>query len=154
LRALLGYLKGKVELGLKVLGRKMEPVFAEIVAQHEGIRSLREWVAARPEAHTRQHRIELGRMVAEALEAKRRREAEEILEPLTPMCAEVGAGRLLGEKMILNAAFLVERRREAEFDQTVSRLAEERGQRLLFKYVGPAPPFNFADLRAFHPEGW
>lgn len=145
-KALLRYLEGKVELGLKALWREREPIFAEIAAEQERIRALREWIAARPEAHTRQQRIEIGRMVAQALEAKRSKEGGEILESLAPLAAETRAGRLLGEKMILNTAFLVERQRETEFDERVSRLAAERGQRLLFKYVGPAPPFNFVNM--------
>jgi hypothetical protein len=153
LRALLAHLEDKVELGLKVLWKEMQPIFAEIVAEQEPIRALRQWIATRPEPHTRQQRIEVGRMVAEALAAKRYGEGEEILEALTPLSVESRAGQLLGEKMILNAAFLVERRREADFDQGVSRLAEERSQRLFFKYVGPAPPFNFVDLREPQEEG-
>jgi hypothetical protein len=153
LQALLAYLRGKVELGLKVLWRDIQAVFAEIVAEHESIRVLREWIDAHREAHTRQQRIEIGQMVAEALEAKKRREGEEILEALAPLAAEARAGQVLGEKMILNAAFLVEIQREPEFDQGVSHLAEERGQRLLFKYVGPVPPFNFVALQEIQMEG-
>jgi len=147
LRALLGYLEGKVELGLKVLWKEMETIFAEILAEQEGIRALREWIAARPQVGTRQQRIEIGRMVAEALEEKKRKEGGEILETLTPLTAEARAGKLLGQKMILNAAFLVAREREAEFDERVASLGEQRGQRLLFRYVGPVPPFNFVNLQ-------
>jgi len=153
LRALLAYLKDKVELGLKVLWKDMPPIFAEIVAEQEAIRALRQWIATRPEAHARQQRIEVGRMVAEALEAKRAKEGGEIIEALAPLAVEARAGHLLGEKMILNAAFLVERQREADFDERVSHLAGERSQRLLFRYVGPAPPFNFVDLEKFQEEG-
>ena len=147
LRALLEYLEGRVELGLKVLWKELDAIFAEILAEQEKIRVLREWIAARPETHTRQQRIEIGSMVAEALEAKKRTEGGEILDALTPVAAEARAGKLLGEKMILNAAFLVERAREAEFDERVSCLGEQRGQRLSFRYVGPAPPFNFVSLQ-------
>lgn len=143
---LLQYLKGKVELGLKILWREMGLIFGEIVAEQERIRALREWIATHPEAHTRQATIEIGKMVAEALEEKQRREGGEILEALAPLAVDTRTGELLGEKMILNAAFLVEREREPEFDEKASRLGEERGQRLLFKYVGPVPPFNFVSL--------
>jgi hypothetical protein len=145
-RALLEYLEGKVELGLRVLWKEIETVYSEILAEHEGIRALRDWIAARPQTHTRDQRIEIGRMVAEALEGRRRREGGEILEALSPLALETRAGKPLGDKMILSAAFLVDREHEAEFDEGVARLGEERGQRLLFRYVGPAPPFNFVNL--------
>jgi hypothetical protein len=145
LRALLQRLEGRVELGLKALWREMGLIFAEVVAEQETIRALRDAIAARPAAHTRQEVIELGHMVADAMEAKKRREGGEMLDALSPLAAEARFGRLLGEKMVLNAAFLVDRARETEFDAQVARLGEERGSRLLFRYVGPAPPFNFVD---------
>jgi hypothetical protein len=147
LRASLKRLDGRVELGLKALWKDMGVVFAELVAEQERIRALRESIAAHPEAHTRQEMIELGRMVAEALEAKRRAEGEAILGALSPLAVEVRSGRLLGEKMILNAAFLVDREREAEFDNRVGGLGEAGASRLLFRYVGPVPPFNFVQLQ-------
>jgi len=145
-QALLAHLAGKVELGLKALWKELEAVFAEIVAADDGIRARRDIIAARPQASTYQARIEIGEMVAQALENKRRNEAAEILGALAPLAAEVRDGKLLGESMILNTAFLVERGRESEFDGTVSRLAEDFGGRLAFKYVGPVPPFNFVSV--------
>jgi hypothetical protein len=145
-QALLLRLAGKVELGLKVLWREMGTVFAEIVADHDAIRARRDVIALRPQASTYHDRIEIGEMVAQALEEKKRREAAAMLEALAPFAAEVRGGKLLGENMILNTAFLVERAREAQFDREVSRLAQAHGERLVFKYVGPAPPFNFVGI--------
>jgi hypothetical protein len=48
--------------------------------------------------------------------------------------------------MVLNAAFLVNRDREAEFDQAVQQLDAEMGHRMIFKYVGLAPPYNFVNI--------
>jgi hypothetical protein len=146
LHAALAYFEGKVELGVRALWRDLPSVFSEIAAEHEGIRALREWIAARPTVHTHQQRIELGRMVAEALARKKEAEAADILGALAPLAAEVRTGQSVGDRMVLNAAFLIERQREPDFDQCIARLGEERGSRLSFKYVGPAPPFNFVTL--------
>jgi len=145
-QALLARLAGKVELGLKVLWKEMETVFAEIAADRADIRARRDGAVAGRRALTYPERIEIGQMVAEALEEKKLREGGAILEALAPLAAEVRSGKLLGENMILNAAFLVERGREAEFDGAVSRLAQDCGERLALKYVGPAPPFNFVSV--------
>ena len=142
-RALLGRLAGKAELGLKVMWRELEVIFAEVVAENEKIRVLRDWIAARPQADTRLQTIEIGKMVADALEWKKREAGDKILKALTSLAVETRAGKLLGEKMILNAAFLVDKEREAEFDEKVSCLAQQPIGRYLFQYVGPAPPFNF-----------
>jgi hypothetical protein len=136
-----------VELGLKVMWREMDSVFADIVAEREDIGALRAWIAARPGPGAHQQRVKIGQMVAEALDGRRTREAEGIIAALAPLAAEVCAGKLLGDKMILNAAFLVERSREAGFDEGVARLGEERGRELLIRYVGPEPPFSFVNLQ-------
>jgi hypothetical protein len=52
----------------------------------------------------------------------------------------------IGDKMILNAAFLIEKQREAEFEATVNRVAHSFGDRLNFKYTGPWPPYNFISI--------
>lgn len=143
--ALLKSLDGRVELGLKVLWKDLGLIFAEILAKQEAIRTLRDAIAA----HSRQGMqgmIELGKMVADALEAKKHAEGGGILGALAPLAADARPGRLLGEKMILNAAFLVDREREAEFDAQVAHLGEAVASRLLLRYVGPAPPVNFVNL--------
>jgi hypothetical protein len=48
--------------------------------------------------------------------------------------------------MIMNAAFLVDRAQEAEFDRRMDGLAERYGERIRFKYVSGFPPFNFVCL--------
>jgi hypothetical protein len=48
--------------------------------------------------------------------------------------------------MFLNAAFLVDKGREKEFDNRVDELERSYGDRVKFKYVGPVPPFNFVNI--------
>ena len=52
----------------------------------------------------------------------------------------------IGDKMIMNAAFLISRDREAAFDARVKSIAS-RFERLTFKYTGPWPPYNFVNIR-------
>jgi hypothetical protein len=56
------------------------------------------------------------------------------------------------DRMVVNAAFLVERCREGEFDQMMDQLDQELGHRLVFKYSGPNPPFNFVELQVTWDE--
>ena len=46
----------------------------------------------------------------------------------------------------MNATFLVDRSREKEFDSEVEKLADQCGDRIEFRYIGPAPPYNFVNI--------
>jgi hypothetical protein len=48
--------------------------------------------------------------------------------------------------MIMNAAFLVSRQHEGDFDNRVKRIGA-RYESLNFKYTGPWPPYNFVNIR-------
>ncbi|MEK7777309.1 MAG: GvpL/GvpF family gas vesicle protein [Chloroflexota bacterium] len=40
----------------------------------------------------------------------------------------------------------MDRRWEEAFDQAVAKLDQWLGHRMVFKYVGPVPPYNFVNL--------
>lgn len=143
---LLEAMEGKVELGLKVLWRDMEAVFGEIVARNEDIRRLRESIAPEAPPKTRFGRIRLGEMVKEALEGKKRSEREGLLALLRPLARRTVENQVVVDRMMLNAAFLVDMAQEKEFDQVVSQMDGQMAQRLLFRYVGPVPPYNFVNV--------
>lgn len=143
---LLREMEGKVELGLKAFWRDEKAVFEEIVAENADIRRLRKSLSGRPPEAIRFEGIRLGRMVKEALDRKRSQEAAKILLPLQPIAQRVRENDTLVDRAIVNAAFLVDRKREQDFDQAIRGLDEKLGNRVAFKYVGPAPPYNFVNI--------
>ena len=151
LRHLLRDMDGKVELGVKALWKHMDCVFQEIVDENEEIKRLKAEIAERPGRQTHAQRIAVGEMVQAALEAKKEREGDELLSGLKRLSVEYRLNRTIGDKMLLNAAFLVDRNREKEFDDQVERLDLRHRERIKFAYVGPVPPYNFVHL-ALHPE--
>ena len=52
----------------------------------------------------------------------------------------------IGDKMIMNAAFLVSRDQEPAFDARVKEIGAKY-DKLTFKYTGPWPPYNFVNIR-------
>jgi hypothetical protein len=48
--------------------------------------------------------------------------------------------------MILNAAFLVAKIKETEFDLAINELADKYTGKIRFTYIGTVPPFNFVNL--------
>ena len=141
---LLKNMKGKIELGLKAIFK--EDIYNYILKEYEEIRVLKEKLATLPLEKSYYQRMEIGKMVEEALQREKEIYKEDILSNLLPLAEEVKINNNYGELMIINAAFLVENSREAEFDQNVQALADKSGDKVKFKYVGTLPPFNFVNL--------
>jgi len=145
LKGLLKDMDNKIELGVKAYWKDMKVIFQEIVDGNETVRRLRERIASKPQGQTSE-RIKLGEMVASALKDKKDKEGEELLRRLKRVAYDFALAETRGDEMIINAAFLVDRGREKEFDARVDELDEKYGQRIKFTYVGPAPPYNFVRL--------
>jgi len=146
---LLRQMDGRVELSLKAIWRDEKAIFEELVAENRAIRSARDALLPRmswPVEMTRRERVRLGELVAAALDRKREKEAKNLLARLAPLAEQVRENRIVVDKMVLNAAFLVDKDQEGAFDEAVAALQEELGERMVFKYTGPAPPFNFCEI--------
>ncbi len=144
-QSLLDEMVGKVEMGLKAIWYD-GIVFEEILAENSGIRRLRDALQGRSEEETHYERIHLGERVEKALNKKRQDEEWTILEALRPFTCEEKCNAVIGDRMIVNAAFLVEQKRLPELEAAVLALDEKMGQRILFRLVGPVPPYNFINV--------
>lgn len=143
---LLADMAGKVELGVKALWRDEKAAFEEILAANPRLLRLRDALAGKPPQATHFDRLRLGELVKEALERKKAAEAASLLAPLRGIAGRVVENPILVDKMVVNAAFLVDREGEAAFDHVVGQLEEAQGRRLAFKYIGPVPPYNFVNI--------
>ena len=72
---------------------------------------------------------------------------EQIYPPLQEISLDARLNKLLNERMVLNAAFLVSRDQETGFDAKVNELYEQHHEEFNFMYSGPWPPYNFIDLK-------
>ena len=141
---LLKNMEGKKELGLKAIFK--EDIYNHILEKHKEIKTLKEKLKDLPSDKIHFERMEIGRMVETALEKEKESHEEDILNNLSPLALEVKTNNTYGERMIINAAFLVEKDKELEFDQKVQELDAKYGDVVKFKYVGTLPPFNFVNL--------
>lgn len=146
LKNLLRSMDNKVELGLKVFWENMEGIFKEIGSTQKEIKSLKEKLTKKSISPSIDEKVDLGKKVKEALEAKREAETEEILDVLRPKCVNLRTNKIVGDNMVLNCAFLVDKAHEREFDDYIEDISQKYKDRLKFKYVGPVAPFNFAEL--------
>lgn len=137
--------EGKVELGVKAIAKK-EVVFEEILLKNNDIRALKEKIQNLPYEKTYYDRLTIGQMVERALEDEKKKYRKIILEALEPVALEVKENKIFGDRMIVNASFFVDKEREDQFDNCVNELGEKYGDKIIFKYVGDVPPYNFVNL--------
>ncbi|MBC8217624.1 MAG: GvpL/GvpF family gas vesicle protein [Planctomycetes bacterium] len=144
-KALLNKMRDKKELNLKAIFNK-DAVYQDILEKYEDIRKLKEKLAAIESERTHFQLMQVGEMVEQALEQEKTDHGDEILSVLRPLAEEIKSNDTYGELMIVNAAFLVHKEKEPEFDWEVEGLADKYGEKIRFKYVGTLPPFNFVNL--------
>ena len=139
-------MKDKIEFGLKVLWDR-EKVILTIEDENEEIGRLKEEINRNAQSSTYFARMQLGRLVEAALEEAGNRYVRDIHETLKPAAVASRSNKPIGDRMILNAAFLVERTQEHSFDDRVKEVSRRYEDLLTFKYTGPWPPYNFVNIK-------
>ncbi|HVR98121.1 MAG TPA: GvpL/GvpF family gas vesicle protein [Thermoanaerobaculia bacterium] len=143
-RDVLVKMQDKLEFGLKVLWEP-EIIIREIEKNDENLRLLRQEISNQ-KGSTYFARMQYGRLVDSLLQERSETLVSEIFSSLGGVSVASRAIKPIGDKMILNAAFLVSRDREADFDTKVKEI-DARYENLIFKYTGPWPPYNFVNIR-------
>jgi hypothetical protein len=90
--------------------------------------------------------MQYGRLIEAALQARSEQYVAHILAALRDVSVASRTDKPIGDKMILNAAFLVTRQGERGFDAKVKELGAVF-DKLNFRYTGPWPPYNFVNIR-------
>jgi len=142
---LLDKMDGKKELGLKVLAIE-KPIYEHILEKYDNIRTLKDKLAKLDPVKAHFKLMKIGEMVEEALLKENEYFDDLIVNALTPLVEEVKINDKYGERMILNAAFLIKNENEPQFDEAINELNDQYGNLLTFKYVGTLPPYNFVTL--------
>ena len=139
-------IKGKVELNLKAVWLDMSNVFREVLKENKEIQMAKKEASTISGIGKTNLAMEVGKMVAGALEEKKEREAREILKPLKKIAEDFKENKVQLDQVIFNAAFLVSKEKEKEFDKEILNLGEKHNKRIKFLYVGSLPPYNFIKL--------
>jgi hypothetical protein len=140
----LNKMQNKLEFGLKVLWDRDEMVKL-IEQEDEDIHRLRSEISSQ-KGSTYFARMQYGRMIDAALQHRSERYVAEFLNRLRDVSVASRVNRAIGDKMIMNAAFLVQREQEPAFDRRIKEIASNY-EKLTFKYTGPWPPYNFVNIR-------
>ncbi len=140
----LNKMQNKLEFGLKVLWDR-EQVIREVEAEDEDISRLKKEISGQ-KGPTYFARMQYGRLLDAALQQRSERYVAGILDRLRDVSVASRINKPIGDKMIMNAAFLISRDHESAFDAKVKSIAGQF-DKLTFKYTGPWPPYNFVNIR-------
>ncbi|MBA4156714.1 MAG: GvpL/GvpF family gas vesicle protein [Gemmatimonadetes bacterium] len=139
-------MKDKIEFGLKVLWNR-DSVIATLEEENEEIRRLRDEIGRNAQSSTYFARMQLGRLIETAMEDAGNRYVRDIHETLKPAALASRSNKPIGDRMIMNAAFLITRDNERPFDERVKEVSRRYEGLLNFKYTGPWPPYNFVNIK-------
>jgi hypothetical protein len=140
----LNKMQNKLEFGLKVLWDRDQAI-REVENEDEDISRLKKEISGQ-KGPTYFARMQYGRLIDSALQSRSERYVADILDQLRDVSVASRINKPIGDKMIMNAAFLNARDQETAFDAKVKSIAS-RFDKLTFKYTGPWPPYNFVNIR-------
>jgi len=146
----------KIELGVKGLWKNMGIIFKEITEENKEIKRLKENIqnpVRKGFSNGVQAKVELGKLVEDALKRKKEKETDRIVEALKRTASDYKLNNTISDEIFMNAAFLVDKGREKEFDNIMDDLTDEFKNRIKFMYAGPLPVFNFVNI-VIYPEEW
>src|SRR5438045_3079663 len=133
LKDVLKQMSGKLEFGLKVNWDR-DRIIEELKHEDEEVHHFHQEITRKHLQSTYFARMQLGRMIDKALSELAASYVREIYDGLRAVCVASRDNKPIGDKMIMNAAFLVQKEREAEFDAAVNRVAQTYGARRNCKY--------------------
>ncbi|MGB8657707.1 MAG: GvpL/GvpF family gas vesicle protein [Candidatus Zixiibacteriota bacterium] len=140
----LSWMRDKIELDVIALWDK-ESVFKELAEERE-IKEFKEKIIANPAGPQLDDRISLGQMVEKSWKKKNLDCAQEILRALKEKALDFCTHDTLDNTMIINCSFLLEVKREKDFDEKLSELNERYENRINFRCVGPLAAYSFGTV--------
>lgn len=141
-KRLIKKLKGRVEIEIEVFWKEMDQVFAEIVEESQRLKKLKS--SGKP--RSREDLIMAGQLVGAKLRAKKEKETLKYLRYIKGTYADFRINPTAKDELIMYASFLVDRRGQGKFDDAVDNLEAENCDRVRVRYIGPLPPYSFANV--------
>ena len=145
LSSLLEELDGRVQLTVK--GKyDEERLLRTVMRDTPAIAAMNRDLRKLPKEAGYYGRIQLGEAVATEVDRLRAEDTGVALDRLATLAAASRSEALSAADAAFNLAFLVDRDRIDGFSKAVADLAREFGERVSIRYVGPLPPYSFAEM--------
>ena len=137
---------GKIELDVTGVWSDLNKIIKLTGEQDKEIRDFKREIAKKPPEETFQQRIKIGAMIKTALEKKNQETQKAILDVLNQKAIDSQKHEVMDDKMILNCAFLLNKEKEEDFDETLNELDRQYNDLINFKCVAPLPPYSFSTM--------
>jgi hypothetical protein len=145
LRDLLRMLDGQVQMTIRAFYAE-DALLRHVMESNEDIARRSRELEGLPEEATRGERIALGEAVAAAIDARRARDEEALLERLRPLASDIVVDTPGSDRVALNAQLLVRRDVRVALDDAVHDLGVALQGYLALRYIGPLPAYSFSEL--------
>lgn len=137
---------GKAEFGLRVAFVR-EAILRKLASEEPTLARRYAAMKDKPAAATHFERIELGRMVGEALEAAREAEQRRLIERLQGYFNDIRVQPHEEDVQVLKADVLLAPQQEAPLLERLDALQQEAPGLYEIRSVGPSPAYNFVRIR-------
>jgi hypothetical protein len=141
----LAQFRGKVEMSLSVYWNTSN-IFEFFVTTNRELEQMRDRVFRPGREPSMDERLELGKLFESLLQQCRERHTRQVIDTLSPYCAEIRAVDAGQEQMIMKLVCLVEKDRQGPFEAGIQEAARKFDDHYSFKYSGPWAPFDFVDV--------
>jgi len=113
------------------------------IGEEKEIKKLKENILANPKSITVDDQMKVGVMIKKVLDEKREKYALQIQTFLKRYCTAFKVHELMDDRMVINAAFLINKLEQKDFDRKIEEINTEFAEKLNFRCVGPLPPYSF-----------
>ncbi|GHO49112.1 GvpL/GvpF family gas vesicle protein [Ktedonospora formicarum] len=137
--------EGKVELDV-VATWEPPSILATLVGQDKQLREVQQKIASGGEQVSVEDKVLLGQLIGQALKKEKNKYQQLILQDLKQETVDICLHDLMNDEMIFNAAFLLEKKKQEDFDTAVHSLDQKLKNTVYFRVVGPLPPYSFSTI--------
>jgi len=138
-------IRDKIETDVVATWADFNSTLKEIGEEKE-IKKFKEKILANPKRITVDDQMKVGVMAKKALDKKREKYALQIQTFLKNYCVAFKVHELMDDRMVINVAFLINKREQKDFDRKVEEINTKFAEKLNFRCVGPLPPYSFYTL--------
>lgn len=138
-------IENKIEVGLKIVGDK--DWMTEQASNQKDLAEMKQSLKGNKNKVTHYDQIRVGEAAQKFVQSIHYEFEKEVFQPLSEIADAAKSNEVIGERMLLNASFLVDVSQEEMFDEKVNEFHEKWKDKTNFKFTGPWPAYNFIDIK-------